>query len=189
LKYLLDPHARSGEDGVPVLTPKRRFDENPKLQQQELLGIMRPRLDEGLGRHERWCSRPNAHADSDTEYWCVYDVRHVNANFAFISSFSICSDAHVHFRIYLRIHDFVHGYDFVDFDSYLSPCGLYPIIGTHTHIAPVHEPMHEPSSTSAQAAHATRNLTPAKQRLLFVRYPPKLRDLAPRLTVAPPPLF
>jgi hypothetical protein len=46
LKYLLDPHARSGEEGV--LTPRRRFDENSKLQQQEFLAMLSTRLDKAL---------------------------------------------------------------------------------------------------------------------------------------------
>jgi hypothetical protein len=35
-----------GEEGV--LTPRKRFDENSKLQQQELLGMLSTRLDKGL---------------------------------------------------------------------------------------------------------------------------------------------
>jgi hypothetical protein len=44
--YLLDPHARGGEEGV--LTPRKRFDENSKLQQQELLGMLSTTLDKAL---------------------------------------------------------------------------------------------------------------------------------------------
>jgi hypothetical protein len=46
-RYLLDPYARSEEDGV-LVQPKRRLDENSKLQQQEFLGMSSARLDEGL---------------------------------------------------------------------------------------------------------------------------------------------
>jgi hypothetical protein len=44
--YLLDAYAWGGEEGV--LTPRRRFDENSKLQQQEFLGMSSTRLDKGL---------------------------------------------------------------------------------------------------------------------------------------------
>jgi hypothetical protein len=46
LTYLLDPYAKSGKGGVPVLKPKRRFNENSKLQWQEFLAMMK-----GWGRH------------------------------------------------------------------------------------------------------------------------------------------
>jgi hypothetical protein len=42
LSYLLDAHAWGGEEGV--LTPRRRFDGNSKLQQQEFRGILSTRL-------------------------------------------------------------------------------------------------------------------------------------------------
>jgi hypothetical protein len=46
LRYLLDAHALSGEEGV--LTLRRRFDENSKLQQQEMLGTWSARLENAL---------------------------------------------------------------------------------------------------------------------------------------------
>jgi hypothetical protein len=49
LRYLLDLYARSGKDGVPVLKPKRRFDENSKLLQQGFLAMLSAKLNEGLG--------------------------------------------------------------------------------------------------------------------------------------------
>jgi hypothetical protein len=42
LSYLLDAHVWGGEEGV--LTPRRRFDGNSKLQQQEFRGILSTRL-------------------------------------------------------------------------------------------------------------------------------------------------
>jgi hypothetical protein len=33
-----------------VLSPRKRFDEHPKLQQQEFLGMLSARLNEGLGK-------------------------------------------------------------------------------------------------------------------------------------------
>jgi hypothetical protein len=45
LSYLLDSYASGVEECV--LTPRRWFDENPKLQQQEFLGVLSERLDKG----------------------------------------------------------------------------------------------------------------------------------------------
>jgi hypothetical protein len=49
--YLLDPHALSGEEGV--LTRRRWFDKNSKLQRQEFLGMLSARLDKGMEKAPR----------------------------------------------------------------------------------------------------------------------------------------
>jgi hypothetical protein len=64
LTYLLNLYARSGEEGV--LTPRKRFDENSKLQRQEFLGMLSARLDEELGKRLKMVF-PNLFGQAQTQ--------------------------------------------------------------------------------------------------------------------------